>query len=118
MVDANTIRFTLSTQAIAPFVFLTVRGDHRGFFSDNGFIQVKCDTQMTYYSENGITPQQFTDRIKVMSLFDVTAVAEDFGRPVYQRRSLAFNNPEYSHYDLSEENDVHSSYILYNDWFA
>ncbi|ODN02454.1 Beta-mannosidase [Orchesella cincta] len=73
--DGKTIRFMISTKAVAPFVFLTITDEHKGYFSDNGFILTTPQKEMTYYSEKGMSAQQFTESLKIMSLFDVTAVA-------------------------------------------
>lgn len=110
-VDAKTVQFTLSTEAIAPFVYLTTRGDHRGYFSDNGFVQT-TNRQLTYYSENGITPQQFSDRVQVMSLFNVTVVAENFYRETDS--ILIYPYADGSRVD-SAENSVHASRLLRAD---
>jgi hypothetical protein len=72
--DGHEISFTLTTQAIVPFVVLTVKNDQHGYFSDNGFLQTE-DKELTYYSANGITPQEFVERLEVMSLFNVTTIA-------------------------------------------
>lgn len=75
--DGKTITFTLTTQAVAPFVFLNLRDQTHGHFSDNGFIMVKPELEMTYYSRDTITLEDFTKQLDITSLFDVTPFAVD-----------------------------------------
>ncbi|ODM87399.1 Beta-mannosidase [Orchesella cincta] len=114
-VNTKTVNFTVTTDAIAPFVFFTVRGDHRGYFSDNGFVLVTQERKMNYYSESGITPQQFMDRLQVMSLYDVTKVAGsqvgvNSNMQLHRARSLQH------YYRSSDENSVHLSHWLRDEY--
>lgn len=77
MGDLKSIEFSLKTEAVAIFVFLTVRGEQHGYFSENGFVQVSQIKQMTYYSENGISVEKFLEQVEIMSLYNVTTVAGD-----------------------------------------
>lgn len=108
--DGKTVRFSLSTDAVAPFVYLTLRGDHRGYFSDNGFLHVSGTKHLTYYSENGITAQQFMDRVNVMSLFSVTEVAEDYRNSAEGDDYLIYR-PGYYAVDSNENSVLHSSLL-------
>ncbi|CAL8069241.1 unnamed protein product [Orchesella dallaii] len=115
-VSAKTVSFTLTTEEVAPFVTQFVRGDHRGYFSDNGYLLVTRERKMEYYSESGITPQQFMDRLQVMSLFNVTHIAGSHiggssNNQVHRPRSLNL----YRRSD-SAENSVYSSHLLRDDY--
>ncbi|CAL8069236.1 unnamed protein product [Orchesella dallaii] len=78
--DGKTIRFMITTKAVAPFIFLkmSVKDEHQGYFNDNGFILTTPQKELAYYSEKGMTVQKFIDNLSVMSLFDVTYIAGNF----------------------------------------
>lgn len=75
--DGKTISFTLTSQAVAPFVFLNLRNHTHGHFSDNGFIMVESKKEMIYYSRDVITLADFESQLHITSLFDVTPFAAD-----------------------------------------
>ncbi|XP_037028038.1 beta-mannosidase-like [Bradysia coprophila] len=76
-VDGRTITFTLTSEAIAPFVFLNLRDHTNGHFSDNGFVMVEREKVMTYYSRDVMTIDDFVNQLDTTSLFDVTQFADD-----------------------------------------
>lgn len=76
--DGKTITFTLTTQAVAPFVFLNLRDYTHGHFSDNGFVMVEAEKRLTYYSNEALTVGEFASQLDVTSLFDVTPFAIDY----------------------------------------
>lgn len=75
--DGKTITFTLTSQAVAPFVFLNLRDHTHGHFSDNGFIMVESQKELIYYSRDVITLADFQSQLHIASLFDVTPFAAD-----------------------------------------
>lgn len=75
--DGRTITFTLTSQAVAPFVFLNLRDHNHGHFSDNGFIMVEPKREMIYYSRDVMTVEEFVSQLDITSLFDVTPFADD-----------------------------------------
>lgn len=75
--DGRTIYFTLTSEAVAPFVFLNLRDHTHGHFSDNGFVMVEPEKVMTYHSRDVITVEEFALQLDLTSLFDVTAFAQD-----------------------------------------
>lgn len=75
--DGRTITFTLSSRAVAPFVFLNLRDHTHGYFSDNGFVMVEQEKQMVYYSRDAMTVEEFASQLDITSLFDVTPFADD-----------------------------------------
>lgn len=76
-VDGRTITFTLTSQAVAPFVFLNLRDHTHGHFSDNGFVMVEREKVLSYYSREEITVEEFASQLDITSLFDVTPFADD-----------------------------------------
>ena len=75
-VDKNTIKFTLQTDNIAPFVWLEATGMD-GFFSDNGFIMVDASRELYFYSwGDSYTVTDLNNAIKAMSLMDIYADQE------------------------------------------
>lgn len=76
--DGKTITFTLTSQAIAPFVFLNLRDYTHGYFNENGFIMVETTKEIIYYSRDAITIDEFTSQLHITSLFDVTPFATDY----------------------------------------
>lgn len=75
--DLKTFTVTLVTDEIAPFVFLNLRDSTHGRFSDNGFIMVDSQQVVTYESRDPISLHDFITQLDIMSLYDVTAVAQD-----------------------------------------
>lgn len=75
--DGRTITFTLTSRAVAPFVFLNLRDHTHGYFSDNGFVMVEQEKQMIYYSRDAMTAAEFASQLDITSLFDVTPFADD-----------------------------------------
>lgn len=75
--DGKTITFTLTSNAVAPFVFLNLRDHTHGYFSDNGFIMVETKKEMAYYSNDVITVEDFVSQLDITSLFDVTPFAAE-----------------------------------------
>jgi len=73
--DGKTITFTLTSKAVAPFVFLNLRDHTHGHFSDNGFIMVEPKREMNYYSHDVITLEEFRSQLDITSLYDVTPYA-------------------------------------------
>lgn len=104
MGDLKSIGFSLKTEAVAPFVFLTVRGEQHGYFSDNGFVQVTQIKQMTYYAENGISVEKFLDKVEIMSLYNVTAVAGELTEPHWSRNS---------HYGMEDDGEDLSGSVMF-----
>lgn len=76
--DGKTITFTLTSQAIAPFVFLNLRDHTHGHFSENGFVMVESEKEMIYYSRDALTIGEFALQLHITSLFDVTSFAIDY----------------------------------------
>ncbi len=76
-VDGRSITFTLTSEAVAPFVFLNLRDHTNGHFSDNGFVMVESQKELTYYSLDVITVEEFVAQLDITSLFDVTPFADD-----------------------------------------
>lgn len=75
--DGRTITFTLTSEAVAPFVFLNLRDHTYGHFSDNGFVMVEPEKEMIYYSIDVLTVEEFVSQLDITSLFDVTPFADD-----------------------------------------
>lgn len=75
--DGRAISFTLTSQAVAPFVFLNLRDHNHGHFSDNGFVMVELEKEMIYYSRDIMTVEEFVSQLDITSLFDVTPFADD-----------------------------------------
>ncbi|KAJ6635884.1 Beta-mannosidase, partial [Pseudolycoriella hygida] len=75
-VDGRAISFTLTSQAVAPFVFLNLRDHNHGYFSDNGFVMVENEKEMVYYSQDVTTVEEFLSQLDITSLFDVTEFAD------------------------------------------
>jgi len=65
---------TLRADAIAPFVFINLRDNPRGYFSENGFMMVTPDKTVSYTSQVPLQPNQFLMQLEIMNLFDVSAV--------------------------------------------
>lgn len=76
-VDGRTITFTLTSEAVAPFVFLNLRDHTNGHFSDNGFVMVEGEKIISYYSSDVMTVDNFVNQLDITSLFDVTPFADD-----------------------------------------
>lgn len=75
--DGRTISFTLTAEAVAPFVFLNLRDHTHGHFSDNGFVMVEPEKEMTYNSLDAMTVEEFLSQLDITSLFNVTPFADD-----------------------------------------
>jgi len=73
--DWKTFTITLTAVNVAPFVFLNLRQENHGYFSDNGFIMVQSPTIVTYTSERVMTAQEVETQLHIETLFDVTPLA-------------------------------------------
>jgi hypothetical protein len=80
--DGRTIEFTLTTEAITPFVFLNLLDHKYGWFSENGFILTTPTKTLTYTPyKDPLTVEQFQQQLYVMSLYDVAKfITENPGR--------------------------------------
>lgn len=66
----NAFTVTMTTDNIAPFVWLEATGI-RGRFSDNGFLLLTQSKTLTFYAWEMTTVQELTSALKVKSLQDV-----------------------------------------------
>ena len=68
----NEFAITLTTEAVAPFVFLNLRSNQvLGWFSDNGFIMVSPTQTVYFQSRNYVNLTEFQNGLEVLSLHDV-----------------------------------------------
>ena len=63
---------TLTTDNIAPFVWIDTKSDRMGTFSDNGFLMCQASTTVAYYSQTAIvdSDELYAD-LTVINLTDV-----------------------------------------------
>jgi len=73
--DWKTFDITLTADQVAPFVFMNLRNENHGWFSDNGFIMVQSPFTVTYNSETVMTAQEVEAQLHIETLFDVTPLA-------------------------------------------
>ena len=69
-VDAMTAEIQLSSDQIAPFVWLTAPGIE-GRFSDNGFLMVNKTMTVRFMAWEALNPKRFAQSLAVRSLMDV-----------------------------------------------
>ncbi|CAG7825645.1 unnamed protein product [Allacma fusca] len=70
--NGSTFAVKLSTEAIAPFVFLNnQRNDITGWFSDNGFVMVNPIQTVYFQSKNYLPIDEFKEGLEIVSLHDV-----------------------------------------------
>jgi beta-mannosidase len=73
--DGKTVSYTLNSDSVAQFVFINLKEESYGKFSDNGFLMIESQKNMTYTSRDPITLARFTAQLDIVSLYDVTLVA-------------------------------------------
>jgi len=72
------VNVTLSSNAVAAFVWLDTLSDRRGTFSTNGFLLTDRNKTVSFFSEAPIISNEFRSDLKLTHLAEIIMIWYDF----------------------------------------